>query len=81
MLLKCSHCGIMISVSSTGYGSKNINPAALIFRDQFATEWMTCGSCSAVYCKKCAKKRGGFLRKSKCVCGGKLSEKNNVKAA
>lgn len=77
MLLKCSYCGIMISVSSTGSGRNNINPAVLMFPGKFATEWKTCGLCEAPYCKKCARKRSSLFRKSKCVCGGELSKKYN----
>ena len=80
MLLKCRDCGKMISVSSTGYGDKNLLAALTnqIFGDKLATRWLTCDKCRAPYCDKCASKRGSLFGGSKCECGGTLSEKNNL---
>ena len=78
MLLLCKDCGIMISVSVTGSGKKNVNAAVLMEPDKFATEWSTCGSCGGPHCIKCSRKRGGVFRKPKCECGGVLSKKHNV---
>jgi tetratricopeptide (TPR) repeat protein len=83
MILKCADCGKMISVSSTGYGDKNAI-AQLINQslgDHLATRWLTCGKCGKPYCDKCASKRGGLFRGSKCDCGGTLSEENNLTPA
>jgi hypothetical protein len=79
MLLQCQDCGIMISVSETGYGEDNRNVAVLLAPEAFATRWMTCGRCRQTYCVKCANKRKTFLRGTKCSCGGRLSEKDNIR--